>query len=172
MANVFLRLCPRRGAPPSRRLRLGGFAYVEVLIAAALIAVILPAAIQSGLLTGAVVEEESNASARHEARVARVEMIRGMAYRELLLAAETAGNETVPSSFSDPDGTNARIVVNLARYDGDGDPFVVADPNFDGDNNAFTDYRGLLWVRVTTEGARGELVTLVRPNHLLPSAGN
>ncbi len=147
-----------------------GFAYVEVLIAAALIAIVLPAALQAGFLTSAAVAQESRASVRHEARVARMEFIRGTPYSALLSAAEAAGSQTVPSLFSDDSGDADRVLVRIARYDGDADPFTVADPDFDGDANAFTGYRGLLWVEITTEGAPGELLTLVRPNQMLPGS--
>ena len=44
--------------------------------------------------------------------------------------------------------------------DGDGDVFTVLDPNADKDNDPYTGYEGLLWVRVDVEGSVTSLESL------------
>lgn len=164
--NATSRIAPSHRAV-SKRFKNAGFAYVEVLIASALIAVVLPAAIQASFAASTSATQQRLASAQHEARVERMEQVRGSSYSALLALAEAAGDEATPTSLSDNSADPNAVFVYLARYDGDADPFVVADPNFDGDANAFTDYRGLLWVRISSQGESGELHTLVRPNHVV-----
>lgn len=158
----------RRTNRRGKRLH-AGFAYVEVLIAAALIAVVLPAALQASWAATSSADQLNRSAARHEARVARMELLKGLPYSDLLSAAAAAGTATAPSPLSDDLASDDAVVVYLARYDGDADPFVVTDPNVDGDGNPFTGYRGLLWVRIVTQDAPGELLTLVRPNHVVAS---
>ena len=44
--------------------------------------------------------------------------------------------------------------------DGDGNVFTVLDPNLDNDNDPYTGYTGVLWVRVEVEGTVTSLESL------------
>lgn len=129
-----------------------GFSYVEVLIAMFIIAIaIVPAmeALQSGI-KGAGVHQQS--SKYHYALLGRMETMMAESYVNLLTAAQTAGSSTTASSYSDPSGQADRIVIYLSLYDADADPFVIADPNNDADNNLYTgDTANLLWIKVQLE---------------------
>lgn len=143
----------------TRKRTQSGLSYVDVLIAAGLLAVCLPAAM-SALQSGVASHDAASGSAsRHEARRNLLERVGSAPYGSLLAAAAVASSTTNPTSYST---TGAEpIEVFLAPYDGDGDPFVVDDPNFDGDDDVFTGYSGTLWIRVAD--TEGELVSLIAP---------
>lgn len=142
--------------------------YIEVMVAAALIAIALvPAmdALQTGMLGARIFESSSN---EHYAVLARMEEVLAEPYSALTAAAATAGNPKTPGSYSDAPGTPGRRLVFLGLYDannadGDNDMFTVLDPDLDGDSNPYTAYSGLLWVRVAVEGSVTSLESLTSP---------
>lgn len=153
----------------SRRIAFGrqsGLTYIEVVIAAALIAIaLLPAmdALYTGVHGSGVLQSSSS---EHYAVLAKMEAVLAEPFTTLTSAAGTAGSQSVPSSYSDAAGPPDRRVVFVALYDadnadGDGDVFTVLDPNLDGDNNPYTNYTGLLWVHVAAEGSVTSLESLV-----------
>jgi len=80
----------------------------------------------------------------------------------MLGAAQTAGNATIPGSFSDPAGQTDRVLVFLALYDADTDPFTLVDPNTDADGDIYTgETSNLLWLRVELENSAQSLETLI-----------
>ena len=148
--------------------RQSGLTYIEVMIATALVAIaLLPA--MDGLYTsmrGSDVVESS--SSEHYAALALMEDVLAEPFSMLTAAAAGAGDEVTPSSYSDVGGAPDRRLVFVALYDadngdGDGDVFTVPDPNLDGDNNRYTGYAGLLWVRVQVEGSANALESLTAP---------
>lgn len=139
-----------------------GFSYLEVLVALFILVIaIVPAieAIQSGI-QGAGIHE--SLTRQHYALIKRMEEVRTDAFVNLLAAAKTAANATTPSSYSDPSGQAERLLVYLALYDADADPFTLVDPNNDGDNDLYTgDTSNLLWLKVEIENSAQNLQTLV-----------
>ncbi len=139
-----------------------GFSYVEVLVATFILAVaIVPAmeALQSGI-QGAAVHE--SLTQQHSAITTKMENMLSEPYASLLSAAQAAGNANTPSSYSDPAGSADRVLVFVALYDADADPFTLIDPNNDGDSNIYTgDSSNLLWLRVAVEGTEQSLQSLV-----------
>ncbi|MBT8102970.1 MAG: hypothetical protein KJO95_08370 [Gammaproteobacteria bacterium] len=142
--------------------------YMEVAIAAAIMSIALvPAmeALQNGMLGARVFQTSSD---EHYSVLARMEEVLAEPYGSLAMAAAVAGSEKVPSSYSDAAGPPDRRLVFIALYDaddadGDGDVFSVPDPNFDGDNDPYTGFTGLLWVHVEVEGSVTSLESLVAP---------
>jgi Tfp pilus assembly protein PilV len=130
-----------------------GLSYVETLIAVVLLAVALVPVLETlGVaFTGAAVSETV---IQWQQQVAtRMETVRAEPFAALDTAAQDAGSETTPSSYSDVAGGQDRTLVFLSRYDGD---------NADSDNDVFTGTdEGLLWVRVAIENTPYELTTLV-----------
>lgn len=151
-----------------RPARQAGLTYVEVLVAAVLIAVALVPALQS-LHSGTLgAEIHTSAVEQHYAVLARIEDVLAEPYSMLTAAAGTAGDFQTPTAYSDAAGTEDRVVVYIALYDAndddnDGDVFTVPDLNVDGDNNPFTGYSGPLWVRAEVEGSVAGLETLTAP---------
>ena len=141
--------------------RSQGFSYVEVLVAVLLMAImVVPAmeAIKAGL-KGA--EFHESVTSQQYALQSRMEEMLAEAYGSLLAAAQTAGSNSVATSFSDTAGSTDRIIVYLALYDADADPFVIADLNNDGDSNIYTgDTSDLLWIKVELENSVFALETL------------
>ena len=130
-----------------------GLSYAETLLAVVVLAVALVPAVETldTAFTGAQVSE--TIIQWQQALATRMEDMRAEPFGDLDAAATAAGSETVPSSYSDPGGGTDRVLVFLARYDGD---------NADADNNPFTGADpGLLWLRVAVENTPYELVTLV-----------
>ncbi|MDH3420875.1 MAG: hypothetical protein OEM78_15510, partial [Gammaproteobacteria bacterium] len=120
-----------------------GLSYAETLLAVVVLAVALVPALETldTAFTGARVSE--TVIGWQQALATRMEDVRAQPYGDLDAAATAAGSETTPSSYSDPSGGPDRVLVFLARYDGD---------NADADNNPFTGADpGLLWVRVAVE---------------------
>lgn len=139
----------------SRRYRGGqsGITYVEVLVAAALIAVTLvpmmnavrTASISAGVHEGAAVQNLH--------LVATMEDVLAEPFASLEAAATAAGSESTLTSYSDLAGSNNRRLVFLSLYDGD---------NADTDNDPFTGTdQGLMWVRVEIEGTAQAIETLI-----------
>lgn len=138
---------------PTSRPGQSGLSYVETLIAVTVLGVALVPALEmltTALRSGAVGE----AVLQDQQRLAtRMETVRAEPFATLDTAALAAGSPTTPSSYSDPGGGPARVLVFLSRYDAD---------NADGNGNPFngTD-PGLLWVRVAIENTSYDLTTLV-----------
>lgn len=136
-----------RGGPLESRTRrrTAGFSYAEVLLAAMLIAIALVPALDGisvGLKGG---EVQQAAVEEHYHVLGRLEEVLAEPFESLDAAGLAAGDETTPSSYSDPSATPRRRLVFLARYDGD-DADGDADPFTGGDT-------GLLWVRVELENS-------------------
>ncbi len=136
----------------SRRHRHKGLSYAEALLAVAVLAVALVPALDAlqTAFAGAAVHEELRDGQQQVAN--GIEMVVAESFSNLDQAAQAAGSETVPSSYSDPVGPD-RMLVFLSRYDGD---------NADSDDDPFTGTdAGLIWVRVVRENTPHELTTLV-----------
>ena len=138
------------------------------MVATVLVAIaLLPA--MDGLYTAMRGNDVYESSSRqHYAALALMEDMLAEPFSLLTDAAAVVGSETTPSSYSDAGGTPDRRLVFIALYDGDnadgdGNVFTVPDPNLDGDNNPYTGYAGLLWVRVEVEGSVISLESLTAP---------
>jgi hypothetical protein len=128
------------------------------MVATAIIAIALVPAIEA-LHTGVLGTEiyETSTTDQYSA-LGKMEEVLAEPHSKLTLAAANAGDASTPSSYSDAPATPVRSLVFLGLYDaddedGDNDPFTVPDPNLDADNNPFTNYTGLIWVRVEIEGS-------------------
>ncbi len=148
-------------APLSTPLQRG-FSYIEVLVAMFILAItIVPAmeGIQSGI-QGAGIHQ--SLSRQHYALTKRMEEVQADSYINMLAAAQTASNANTPSSYSDPSGQKDRILVFLALYDADTNPFTLVDANNDSDGDIYTgDSSNLLWLRVELENSALNLETLI-----------
>lgn len=151
-----------------RQPRQAGLTYVEVLVATTLLAIVLVPALQA-LYTGMLGAGIRTTTVReHYGVLSLMEEVLAETHATLTVAASVAGSYQVPTSYSDPAGPPDRRVVFIALYDadnadGDGDVFTVPDPNLDGDNDPYTGYLGLLWVRVEVYGSVTSLETLTEP---------
>jgi Tfp pilus assembly protein PilE len=151
---------------PAFRKRQSGLTLVEVLIASVLLMVVLVPAIEAlhtGMLGNDVLQSTSS---EHYAVLSEMEEVLAEPYGSLLGAAAAAGNETTPSSYSDAAGPPGRRLVYVALYDasdadGDNNFFTVLDADLDGDNDPYTGYDDLLWVRVEIDGSITYLESLV-----------
>ena len=130
-----------------------GYSYVEILVAAVLIAVALPPALEAlgtqvrgvGLGVDEMLREHQVAT--------RMAEVAAKPFGELQLAADLAGNKSTPTLYSDPAGTENRLLVFLWNYD-----FTDAD----ADGNPFTNPSDhLMWIRVELEGSVVALSTVV-----------
>ncbi|MDH3408237.1 MAG: hypothetical protein OEN51_02595 [Gammaproteobacteria bacterium] len=152
--------------PRSYHNRQSGVTYIEVMVAAVLIMIaLIPAveALRTGMLSSEILESSSS---EHYAVLARMEEVLAEPFGTLTSAASAAGSQSTASIYSDAVGPPGRRLVFIALYDadnadGDGDVFTVLDPNLDGDNNPYTGYTGLLWVRTEVEGSITSLESLV-----------
>lgn len=149
-------------------VRQSGLTYVEVMIATAIIAVALVPAIEAlhTSLLGAEVYESS--TAEHYAALSKMEEVLSEPHSALIVAAAESGKAIIRSSYSDAPGTPIRNLVFLSLYDtenkdSDGNVFTVADPNLDGDDDPYTNYTGLIWVRVKVDGSITHLESLSAP---------
>ena len=133
--------------------RQSGLSYIEVLIAAALIAVSLAPmtdAVRTASISAAAHE---NAAVQNLHLVATMEDVLAEPFASLETAATAAGSESTLTSYSDLAGSNNRRLVFLSLYDGD---------NADTDNDPFTGTdQGLMWVRVEIEGTAQAIETLI-----------
>ncbi len=140
--------------PRRFRGRQAGISYIEVLIAAALIAVSLvpmmdavrTASVSAGVHEGAAVQNLH--------LIATLEDVLAEPFSSLDAAATAAGSESTLTSYSDLAGSSNRRLVFLSLYDGD---------NADTDDDPFTGTdQGLMWVRVEIEGTAQTIETLIR----------
>ncbi len=118
-----------------------GLSYVEVLVAAMLIAAtVVPA---TDALRGAMyaTNADSAATVNHYRLVGKLEEVLAKPYA--ILTAQALGPATA-TTYSDALGSSDRRLVYISAYDGD---------NADADNDPFTGTdSGLLWIRVEIEG--------------------
>jgi len=131
-----------------------GLSYLEVMIATLLIAVsLVPAmdALHSGLRGS---QQANSAMLRVTALQQRMETLLAADFQQLGALADTAADpaQAQPEPWSDPAGSQPRILVYLSRYDGD---------NADADDNPFTGTENdLLWIRVADEQGLAALETI------------
>jgi hypothetical protein len=128
---------------------------VEVLVAALLLAICLPPALDALSAATRSAGIHNSSIARRYLVSSRMEEVLAEAPASLDGAALAAGGPTTPTSYSDPPGTPDRRLVFLARYDldnsdADGDPFSGGDA-------------GLIWIRVTIENQAIALETVTGP---------
>ena len=146
----------KRGTVPPRVLSTaGGFSYIEVLIAVAVLAVALVPAIEALNISGQSSALYSARVAQHHRLVARMETLLAASYSALAAEASTPGSPTASAVYSDPGGTASRRLVYITAYDGD---------NADADNDPFTGTdANLLWLRVEIENSVVGLEALTSP---------
>jgi Flp pilus assembly pilin Flp len=139
--------------PRRFRDRQSGISYIEVLIAAALIAVTLVPmmdAVRTATVSTGVHEE---AAVQNLHLIATLENVLAEPFSSLEAAATAAGSESTLTSYSDLAGLSNRRLVFLSLYDGD---------NADADNDPYTGTdQGLMWVRVEIEGTAQAIETLI-----------
>jgi type II secretory pathway pseudopilin PulG len=134
---------------------IGGFSYVEVLVAVILIALTLVPAISAvfgGIQGGNIHEQKAQ---DHYRIIGLLEEVLARPFEELQSEADTAGGPgAIVAAYSDAAGTDQRRMVYLSRYDGD---------NADADADPFTGVDdGLLWVRVQIENTLEGMETLTK----------
>ncbi len=132
-----------------------GLTYIEVLVATVIVSFCLAPAIDalSTGLRGAAVSQDL--TVQHYRLLEKMEDVLAESYGSLKSAAEAAGSETVPSSYSDAVATPNRRLVFLSEYDAD---------NADADNDPFTGKdANLLWVRVKIENMALSMESLTVP---------
>lgn len=133
--------------------RLGGYSYVEVLVAAALIAVALPPALDALGTQVRGVDVGIEEMIRDYRLASRMAEVSAKPFIELQTASDVAGSKTTPTLYSDPVGTEDRLVVFIWNYD---------FQDVDTDGNPFTNPSDhLLWVRVEIEDSASWLSTVV-----------
>ena len=139
-----------------------GFSYLDTLIALFILSIaIVPAlqALQTGIKAATIHESLTQ---QHYSITQRLENVLAEPYINLLNAAQAANNKSTPSSYSDPANQADRILVYIALYDADTDPFIINDSNTDGDNNPFTgDTANLLWIKAIVQGTNISTETLI-----------
>lgn len=132
--------------------RQAGASYVEVLIAAVLIALLLLPLMETMVGAEQGTSSQQEIAVQHFLVTGRLEEVLAEPYAALESAAAAAGSEATPTSYSDPPGTNNRRLIYLSLYDAD---------NADADNDPFTGVdAGLVWVRVELEATALALESL------------
>jgi hypothetical protein len=133
--------------------RQTGASYIEVLIASVLIVISLVPMTNAvrGAIDSSAMHEDT--AIRHLHMIARLEDVLAEPFSSLEAAATEAGSTSVPTSYSDSNGSVNRRLVYLSLYDGDnadldGDPFTGVDP-------------GLMWIRTEIEGTLMSVESLV-----------
>jgi hypothetical protein len=136
-----------------RLCNVSGFSYVEVLVAAVLIAITLVPALNAllGGIQGSDIHAEQ--AVDHYRMTGRLEDVLAKPFDELQQAADAAGGPgVIVDAYSDSAGTERRRLIFLSRYDGD---------NADADNDPFTGVDdGLIWVQVRIEKTQDSMETL------------
>jgi Tfp pilus assembly protein PilV len=142
--------------------RQQGFSYLEVMVAALLLAIALvPAmdALQAGIMSSTIHE---SLSVQHFQRLKKMAELQSESFDNLVAAAKVATNDLTPTSYSDAAGTSSRRLVYISLYDADANPFTITDINKDGDTDPYTgETANLIWLRVITEGSDQGLETLM-----------
>lgn len=132
------------------RTRQAGLTYLEVLIATLVLLIGLVPALDAlrTAVTGTATNE-GYVAAQHRLG-GRLEEVLAEPFSDLDAAA---GAPTTPSSYSEAPGTPGRLLIFLARYDGD---------DADGNGNPFNGGdEGLLWVQAVIEDTPYTLETLI-----------
>jgi type II secretory pathway component PulJ len=129
------------------RPRPSGFSYVEVMVAAMILALCLPAALQALGSAVRAADTQPGYTVNQQRLGSRIEVVLANRYATLDAAAIAAGNSpsAIVAAYSDAAGTADRLIVNLYRYDG-------AAPSASD--------TGLLRVKVSIEGSALALETL------------
>ena len=139
--------------PRHYRGRQSGISYIEVLIAAALIAVTLVPMMDAVRTASVSAGVHEVAAVQNLHLIATLEDVLAEPFSSLEAAATAAGSESTLTSYSDLAGSGNRRLVFLSLYDGD---------NADTDNDPFTGTdQGLMWVRVEIEGTAQTIETLI-----------
>ena len=139
--------------PIGHRVSQAGVSYVEALIAVVVLALALVPALEALQVAFSGSAVQIDVVLWQQQLATRMEDVVAEPFSNLDDAAQAAGNETTPSSYSDAAGGPDRVLVFLSGYDGD---------NADADNNLFTGTDpGLLWVRIAIENTPYDLTTLV-----------
>ena len=133
--------------------RQAGVSYIEVLIAAVLLAAALAPGLDALSLAHMAPRANTLALEGVQRVASRMDEVLAEPFTALEAAAARAGSPDVPTDYSDPDGQADRLLVYLAPYDGDdadgnGQPFDGADA-------------GLIWIRVAAGDSPYSLAMLV-----------
>ncbi len=132
--------------------REAGISYVEVLAALLLLSLALVPALDALSVGVASSSQQATGAIDHYRTLGRLEQVLAEPIALLDAAATAAGGPTTPTSYSDAIGAPNRLLVFVARYDGD---------NADGDGDPFSGGdEGLLYVRVALASGAAELSTL------------
>ena len=121
-----------------------GLSYIEVLVAATVLVLMIVPAVDSLLIAMLSGDVHQGAATQHYRVFGHMEELMAEAYGALETEALAVASPNVPTSYSDAAATVDRRLVFLSLYDGDdadgdGDPFTGTDP-------------GLVWIRVEIEG--------------------
>jgi Tfp pilus assembly protein PilV len=126
-----------------KRHQSSGFAYVEVLVAAVVLAVALVPASEAFRAAFRQADHSRVMLIQHYRALASLEVTQTKTFGQLLNAANSTGG-TTPSTYSDASGTAYRRVVYVSRIDFD---------NADNDNNTATGIdNGVVRIQVIVEG--------------------
>jgi len=149
-AGVCQRADKKRNGPVSLQR---GLTYVEILIAMTILVVGLVPALDA-LRSATTGSELGEGFVVDQYRMSgRLEEVLAEPFGDLDAAALVAGSPTTPTTYSEAPGTPGRVLIYLARYDGD---------DADSDSNPFTGGdEGLLWVRAEIENTPQANETLV-----------
>lgn len=129
-----------------------GLTYVEILLATLILVIGLVPALDA--LRNAVMGTGVNDDyvVTQHRLYGQLEELLAEPFADLDDAGQAAGSPATPTAYSEPGGTPARMLVFIARYDGD---------DADGDSNPFTGGdEGLLWVQAAIENSPHALETL------------
>lgn len=148
--------------------RQAGSTYIEILIAASVVAIALLPAVDGLYTAMRGADTYAGETTQQYSVLAKMEDVLAEPMSLLIAAAEAAGDSTTPTGYSDPPGASDRRIVFVSLYDadnldGDGNVFTVLDPDLDGDKNPYTGYWGVIWVRVEASGSTQSLASLVAP---------
>jgi hypothetical protein len=133
--------------------RKAGISYAEVLVALLVLALALVPALDALSVGVASSSQPATSAIDHYWTLGRLEEVLAEPIALLDAAASAAGGPTTPTSYSDAIGAPNRLLVFVARYDGD---------DADGDGDPFTGGdAGLLHVRVALASGAAELSALV-----------
>lgn len=171
------KLCSRQRMPIQALLskpfncKNSGFSYMEVMLAASILAVALVPIMRSAA------DLQNQAAAKQQdiesfwALQALSETVQAESFDDLISVAAVANGASTPTSYSDAAGSPQRRLIYIYAYDwnnsdADDDPLTIADPNLDADNNPFTGSSPdieLLWYRAQIENSTISWQGLIAP---------